>query len=110
MAETTITASGSGTAAGAADVPPGTVPAAELTRLQVKVGGMHCSFCTQTIEKAVGRLDGVEQVDVSLAHEEALIGYRPDRVEAARIRDTLRQIGFTVRDPRKVRPLEEQQA
>lgn len=110
MAETTTTGSGSGTADGAADVPPGTVPDAELTRLQVKVGGMHCSFCTQTIEKAVGRLDGVEQVDVSLAHEEALIGYRPDRVAAARIRDTLRQIGFTVRDPRKVRPLEEQQA
>jgi heavy metal translocating P-type ATPase len=89
----------------------GTLPdASGLAQLQVKIGGMHCSFCAQTIEKAVGRLAGVERVNVSLAHEEALIGYHPDRVEPGRIRDTLRQIGYTVRDPRKVRTFEEQQA
>ncbi|MPZ25946.1 MAG: cadmium-translocating P-type ATPase [Micromonosporaceae bacterium] len=84
--------------------------ASELTWLRVKIGGMHCSFCAQTIEKAVGRLDGVEQVNVSLAHEEALVGYQPDQLEAGRIRDTLCQFGYTVRDPRKLRGFEEQQA
>jgi heavy metal translocating P-type ATPase len=98
------------TAAGKAAGSQPLVDASGVARLQVKVGGMHCSFCAQTIEKAVGRLDGVEQVNVSLAHEEALIGYRPDRAEPARIRDVLRQLGYTVRDPRKVRGFAEQQA
>jgi len=46
-----------------------------VEKLQVKVGGMACSFCTLTIEKALGRLEGVAAVHVSLAHEEALIEY-----------------------------------
>lgn len=70
--------------------------------LQVKLGRMHCSFCVGTITKAVGRLDGVEQVSVSLAHEEGLVRYRPETITAAQIVATLRQIGYSVRDPRKV--------
>ncbi len=79
-------------------------------KLQVKIGGMHCSFCAQTIERAVGRMDGVDQVSVSLAHEEALVSFDPSRVTGLRVRDTLRDIGYTVRDPRKVRTFEEQEA
>ncbi len=78
-------------------------------KLQVKVGGMHCSFCAQTIERSVGRLDGVDQVNVSLAHEEALVIFDPERVTPVRVRDTLRDMGYTVRDPRKVRTFEEQE-
>jgi Cu+-exporting ATPase len=92
------------------DGPEPGAPPPERQKLQVKVGGMHCSFCAQTIERAVGRMDGVGQVNVSLAHEEALIGYDPERVTASAVRDTLRDIGYTVRDPRKVRTFEEQEA
>ncbi|MFV1949057.1 MAG: heavy metal translocating P-type ATPase, partial [Anaerolineales bacterium] len=79
-------------------------------RLQVKIGGMSCSFCTTTIQKAVGRLDGVNQVHVSLAHEEALIEYDPGQQTPTSLRDTLRQLGYTVRDPDKVKAYEEQRA
>ena len=79
-------------------------------KLQVKVGGMACSFCTMTIEKALGRMDGVTAVHVSLAHEETLIEYDPARRTPTELRDTLRQIGYSVRDTDKVRAYEEQQA
>ena len=79
-------------------------------RLQVKLGKLHCSFCVATIEKAIGRLDGVEQVSVSLAHEEGLVVYRPGRITAAEIVDTLRQVGYSVRDPRKVAGYEAEEA
>ncbi len=79
-------------------------------KLQVKVGGMACSFCTMTIEKALGRMEGVTAVHVSLAHEETLIEYDPARHTPTELRDTLRQIGYSVRDPDKVRAYEEQQA
>ncbi|MBW8012184.1 MAG: cation-translocating P-type ATPase [Chloroflexi bacterium] len=79
-------------------------------RLQVKIGGMSCSFCTMTIKKAVGRMGGVNDVHVSLAHEEALIEYDPAQQTPTNLRDTLRQLGYTVRDPDKVKAYEEQQA
>ncbi len=82
----------------------------QLDKLQVKIGGMACSFCTETIKKGLGRMDGVAEVHVSLAHEEALIAYDPERVSATTLADTLRSLGYTVRDPKKVRTFEEEEA
>ena len=79
-------------------------------RLQVKLGNLHCSFCVSTIEKAVGRLEGVDAVSVSLAHEEGLVTFHPEAVEPQSIVDTLRAVGYSVRDPRKVGLFEEEQA
>ena len=42
-------------------------------KLQLKIGGMACSFCVACITKALGRMDGVCDVNVNLAHEETLI-------------------------------------
>ncbi len=81
-----------------------------LEKLQVKIGGMACSFCVETIKKGLGRTDGVAEVNVSLAHEEALIAYDPRRVTAATLTDTLRSLGYTVRDPNKVRTFEDEEA
>jgi len=46
-----------------------------MARPQFKIGGMHCSFCSQSIERAYKRTNGVQKVSVSLAHEETLIEY-----------------------------------
>jgi len=76
-------------------------------RLQLKIGGMACGFCTQALEKALVRMDGVQRASVNLAHEEGLLDYDPQRVSAVAIRQTLRQLGYTLRDPDKVQALEE---
>ena len=70
---------------------------------------MHCSLCTGTIEKALGRLDGVDKVAVSLTHEQALVEYDPARVKPAALLKTLRDMGYTVSDPRKLRAFEEEE-
>ena len=79
-------------------------------RLLLKIGGMQCSFCVGSVQQALSRLDGVAQVAVSLAHEEVLVRYDPGRVTAERLRDTLRSLGYTLRDPRKLRSFEEEEA
>jgi len=81
-----------------------------LQKLQVKIGGMACSFCVETIKKGLGRTEGVAEVNVSLAHEEALIAYDAAKVTATELTDTLRSLGYTVRDPNKVRTFEEEEA
>lgn len=78
--------------------------------LRMKIGGMSCSFCVNTIRRAYERIPGVEQVGVSLGHEEGLVRYEPARVSEGKLKQTLRDIGYTVRDPNKVRTFEEEEA
>jgi hypothetical protein len=43
---------------------PATRP--DRRKIRARIGGLHCSLCTGTIEKALGRLAGVDKVAVSL--------------------------------------------
>ena len=58
-------------------------------RIRARIGGLHCSLCTGTIEKAVGRRPGVHKVAVSLTHEQALIEYDPTVTRAEDLLPTL---------------------
>lgn len=75
---------------------------------RIKISGMSCSFCVETIRKAYKGMDGVQEVHVSLAHEEALIRYDPQKTHPDNLEKTLRQVGYTVRDPDKSKAFEEQ--
>jgi len=81
-----------------------------LEKLRLKIGGMQCSFCVESIRKAYTRMDGVTAADVSLSHEEALIQYDPQKVTARQLQDTMRSLGYTIRDLDKVRTFEEEAA
>ncbi len=50
---------------------------ANRRKIRARIGGLHCSLCTGTIEKALGRMPGVDKVAVSLTHEQALVEYDP---------------------------------
>ncbi|MEX6430956.1 cation transporter, partial [Ferrimicrobium acidiphilum] len=79
-------------------------------RFRAKIGGLHCSLCTGTLERALGRQDGVDNVAVSLTHEQALVDYDPTRVAPEALVAILKDIGYTIWDPRKTRPFEEEEA
>ncbi|WP_222917485.1 cation-translocating P-type ATPase [Natrinema sp. SYSU A 869] len=82
----------------------------ETAREQFAVGGMSCSFCAESIRKAYDRTDGVADVDVSLAHEGVLVQYDEVTVSEVELKDTLRDLGYTIRDPDKQMRFREQQA
>jgi Cu+-exporting ATPase len=79
-------------------------------RLRARISGLHCSLCTGTIEKALIRQDGVDKVAVSLSHEQALVDHDPAVIDPQQILGTLRDIGYDLYDPRKLRPFEEEEA
>lgn len=79
-------------------------------KLHIKVGGISCSFCAESIRKAYRRIDAVKDISVSLAHEEVLIQYDPENITEIELKNTLHQLGYTVRDPKKVRTFEEEEA
>ncbi|MDA8248590.1 MAG: cation transporter, partial [Rhodospirillales bacterium] len=78
-------------------------------KIRTRIGGLHCSLCTGTIEKALGRMAGVDKVAVSLTHEQALVEYDPAVARPEQLLQTLRDIGYTISDPRKLRGFEEEE-
>ena len=53
---------------------------------------------------------GVREANVNLAHEEALVEYESGKVSPADLKNTLLDLGYTVRDAGKVRTFEEDEA
>ncbi len=82
----------------------------DRARIRARIGGLHCSLCTGTIEKALGKQPGVDKVAVSLTHEQALIEYDPRIAHPEALLHILQDIGYTISDPRKLRPFEEEEA
>src|SRR6266446_3513008 len=72
-------------------------------KIRARIGGLHCSLCTGTIEKALGRMPGVDRVAVSLTHEQALVEFDPAVARPEQLLQTLRDIRYTISDPRKLR-------
>jgi Cu+-exporting ATPase len=86
---------------------PHALPQSAPIRLQIGIGGMQCSFCRQSIERALQRLSGVSRAAVNLAHEEALIEYDGAPTTLASVTNLLRSLGYSVRDQNKLLSFEE---
>ncbi|GIX17932.1 MAG: copper-translocating P-type ATPase [Rhodothalassiaceae bacterium] len=59
------------------------------------VPGMHCAGCIAKIERELGRLPGIEEVRANLSLKRVRIRYRPERWDAAALKDRLAALGFT---------------
>jgi hypothetical protein len=56
---------------------------------------------------ALSRHAGVEPVSASLTQEKALVDYDPGKVRPQALLETLRQMVYSVSDPRKLNPYED---
>lgn len=56
---------------------------------------MSCATCSATVEDAVGELDGVEQVDVNFATDEATLKFDPGTVSLAEIYTVIEESGYS---------------
>jgi len=60
------------------------------------IEGMHCATCVQKIEEALSDLDGVEEVNVNLASENALISYNEEDIDKGNIIRVIKKLGYSV--------------
>ena len=56
--------------------------------------GMTCASCAQTIEKAVGKLSGVDKASVNLATEKMQVSYNPSEVSVADVTGAVSNSGY----------------
>lgn len=64
------------------------------TELELGIAGMSCAACVSRVEKVLGRLPGVETVNVNLATENARLRVRPESFQLQRAADALERAGF----------------
>jgi Cu+-exporting ATPase len=56
----------------------------DTKRTVVKIGGMHCAGCVNSIQRHVSNLQGVSKIEVNLANERAM-EYDPAQVKMGAI-------------------------
>jgi Cu+-exporting ATPase len=60
----------------------------------IRISGMHCVSCAQTIEKALKKEDGIINANVNFATEKAVVEYDPAKVSLERIGEIIREAGY----------------
>jgi copper chaperone len=62
----------------------------------LKVKGMTCKHCVQTVTEIVGKMTGVEKVDVSLEQKEVTIDFDELQIQTDAISVQIVEAGFEV--------------
>ncbi|PVX26903.1 MAG: copper-translocating P-type ATPase [Candidatus Bathyarchaeum sp.] len=65
----------------------------------LKVSGMHCAACAQTIEKALNRKEGVYKATANFALETATVEFNSEQISLAGIKKVIRDVGYDVVEP-----------
>jgi Cu+-exporting ATPase len=60
------------------------------------VTGMTCANCALTIERSLGKVQGVKEAKVNLASEKAIVAYDPDVVGGEGLVGSIRDAGYEV--------------
>lgn len=58
------------------------------------IEGMTCASCAQTIEKAVGKLSGVDKASVNLATEKMQVSYNPSAISVSDVTGAVANSGY----------------
>jgi Cu+-exporting ATPase len=60
----------------------------------IPIGGMTCAACSQRVEKAIRKLEGVQTVTVNLATEKAFVVYDQQVLRVSAIKETIEKAGY----------------
>ncbi|HJT10245.1 MAG TPA: heavy metal translocating P-type ATPase [Candidatus Nitrosotalea sp.] len=68
----------------------------ETKRTALKISGMHCAGCVNTIQKSVSEISGVSKVEVNLATEKATLEFDQSKVKLDSIEKAIEEAGYKV--------------
>jgi len=66
--------------------------------LTLPISGMTCANCAMNIERVVGKMDGVQAVNVNFASEQAKVTYNAEKLGLDDIAGQVSKAGFNVRN------------
>ncbi|UCG45548.1 MAG: copper ion binding protein, partial [Candidatus Bathyarchaeota archaeon] len=81
-----------------------------LQRTTLRIGGMTCASCAQTVEGVLRKTKGIKEANVNLATEKATLTYNPTEIKYEGIKNIIENAGYQVlgREDQRVRYEEEE--
>ena len=64
----------------------------------LRVGGMDCSSCAESVERALRQLDGVQDVRVDVVGERVTVGYVEGKLTRGDLVSAITRVGYRVED------------
>jgi len=77
----------------------------KANKASIHITGMTCTTCARTVAKGLSHTPGVEEANVNFASQKAYIEYDPERVNLAKIKDTVSQLGYGVATKKAIFPV-----
>ncbi len=68
----------------------------QTKRTAIKIGGMHCAGCVNSIQNYVMDMPGVKKCEVNLAAEKAVLEFDPSFIDIKKIEDAIEDVGYKV--------------
>ena len=68
----------------------------QTKRMAIKIGGMHCAGCVNSIQNYVLEQKGVTKCEVNLAAEKAVLEFDPSSTNLSTIEKAIEEIGYKV--------------
>ncbi len=67
-----------------------------MTEVVLKASDISCGHCAATINRAVGELQGVSQVETDVETKRVTVQFNPSQVSLAQIEATMDEEGYPV--------------
>ena len=65
-----------------------------MKETKLKIEGMHCTGCSNRLEKVLNNTDGVEKATVSFEEKQAIITYNESQIDIEQIKQAIQDAGF----------------
>jgi Cu+-exporting ATPase len=72
----------------------GVIEDSKFNQVTIPIGGMTCAACSQRVEKAIEKLEGVSKVSVNLATEKATVEYDSQVIRLSAIKQCIEKTGY----------------
>lgn len=73
--------------------------------IQIDILGMTCASCARTVERTLGRAEGVEEANVNIATERATVTFDPTVIQVGDLVKRIRESGYDARTERVMLPI-----
>ena len=83
-------------------------------KMTLRIGGMHCAACSRAVERALKKIEGIDEANVNIATEKAVLNFDENKLKYNDIVNVIVKAGYQVlgkeEDPseRKAKEIKEQ--
>ena len=65
-----------------------------MKEVKFSISGMHCTGCSNRLEKVLNNTDGIEKAEVNFDQKEATITYNESQTNIEKIKEAIQDAGF----------------